>query len=419
MRSVFYSIVGVLLLGGLAGFVRAEYPPGHLPEPHMIPEAGAELPPRTAPKTVPANLTHPPIPDPVWDGVVAGHEDYARRVDALPEPEPEAGWHLFASAGVYYLEPHLESNPGFLVFRRQPGAPPASGVVGLGSEEAFAPQLSFGLLTDCGWGLRTHWWHIDRGSRLLTDFNRDPTLGTFVQTPPLVGVPGFTSPGAVARAFRVFNDYMTFGSHLNLHAWDWEVTRAWHLGGWDLEVAGGVRYAYLSQNYQATRSNSGSGVSGTSRVTVIQDTDLVQTGHNFSGAGPTLAFEVRRPLGDSGFALYATGRGSVLFGRARTHSFQRTVANYRITPVRGAVQTVNTTTARDATRDHNDDLPVDDLELGVEWSRVVGPVRLVGPLRLFLRTGLVGQGWFDAGNGTSDRGDLSFFGLSLTAGVTY
>jgi hypothetical protein len=425
MRLAFSFIVGGLIVGSLAGLVRAgEYPLGLLKQKFMMPEAGAETktpatPHSAGPHTDQAN---PMATDPVWDGVVAGHEAYRNRIDPSFDPGVETGWHLFASAGVYYLEPHLESNPGFIFLHRQgTGAATRSfsGIAGLGSEENMAPQVTIGFISDCGWGLRSHWWHFDQASQVLNAFNTDATLNTIIQTPPLVGISGFSSPGTVARAFRVFNDRMSFGSHLDLHVWDSEVTRAFHWAGWELGVSGGVRYGYISQNYQALRVNGGSGVSGTSRVAVTSDLDLVQTGHNLNGVGPTFALEVRRPLWDTGFALYATGRSSVLFGRGRTRSFQATVQNYRITPARGPVQTVNTTRTSGSTLGHDDVLPVEDLEVGIAWSRVVGPMRLVGPVRLLFQTGLVSQGWFDAGNGTSDKGDLSFFGMSLTAGITY
>jgi hypothetical protein len=148
-------------------------------------------------------------------------------------------------------------------------------------------------------------------------------------------------------------------------------------------------------------------------VVITQDSNLVQTGHNFSGAGPTGEAEVRYHLGDSGFALYGTGRSSVLFGRGRNHSLLITREVRTVTPTRGPVQNVNTIQSVDQTRGYDDVIPVDEVEFGVEWSRTWCH------LYWFVQAGVTAQGWYHAGIASSEIGDLSFFGLSLSAGVSY
>jgi hypothetical protein len=102
-----------------------------------------------------------------------------------------------------------------------------------------------------------------------------------------------------------------------------------------------------------------------------------------------------------------------VFGRGRTHSQQITVENATITPTRGNAQTINTTAFIDAAHGHNDTLPVEEIEFGVEWSHSWG--RTIS----LLQTGVIYQGWINAGNATSENGDLSFFGLRVSAGLTY
>jgi hypothetical protein len=206
---------------------------------------------------------------------------------------------------------------------------------------------------------------------------------------------------------------VAFGSHLEMHVWDNEITRAFDFDGWQFLASLGGRYTYLSQGYSALRANQGKGTSGTSKVTITQDSDQVTTGHNFSGGGPTAALEVHRPLWDTGFALYGVGRTSVVFGRGRTHSQQVSIENYQIVPTKGSTQTVKTTLFYDSAHGSDDDLPVEEVEIGVEWSHRVGRVAFL------LQTGVVYQGWISAGNATSKNGDLSFFGLSLTAGLSF
>ena len=62
---------------------------------------------------------------------------------------------------------------------------------------------------------------------------------------------------------------------------------------------------------------------------------------------------------------------------------------------------------------HHDVHPVEELEVGVEWAATF---RHFGA---FVRTGLVGQIWFDSGNATDDSGNLGFFGLALTGGLDF
>ncbi|HMC63395.1 MAG TPA: hypothetical protein VKI65_00495, partial [Gemmataceae bacterium] len=58
-------------------------------------------------------------------------------------------------------------------------------------------------------------------------------------------------------------------------------------------------------------------------------------------------------------------------------------------------------------------MPVVECEVGAEWGRDWGRAHL------FAQTALVHQTWFGAGDASSDRGQLGFFGLSLTAGISY
>jgi hypothetical protein len=423
MRSSFPLTCGVLLLGCLAGFARggegaAEELTGgqDMPGTEKKPADGdakdsAEKPPaRESPYLLPG-------PGAIWDSLVARHEEYAGKVGSEWQPGTIWPLHFVLSGGVYLLQPHLESNPAYTLFRR-PGAGGVPAAVSftpdLKYDTAFAPLAGLGAFLDCGLGLGTRWWHFDEDSALLGAVNTDPTRTTLFRPAPVFGVPGFVSPSAIAQAFRVFNEAMTFQSHLDLHMWDWEVTQRVELGGWTFLPAAGLRYVYLSQNYQALRSGSGTGTFGTARVNLMQDSDLIQTGHNFSGAGPLAALAVRRPLGDSGFTLYGLSRGAVLFGRGRTQSTQLIVQRRQVIPPRGSTQTVNTTTQTFAANGHDDDLPIWDLEAGVEWSHAFGPRWAV-----FFQTGLVAQMWFNAGNSTSENGDLSFFGLSVTGGVTF
>src|SRR5262249_46417546 len=101
-------------------------------------------------------------------------------------------------------------------------------------------------------------------------------------------------------------------------------------------------------------------------------------------------------------------------GRGRTHSVQTTTAIQQTARGGGLpLQRVTIFRFQDQAFGHDDVVPMDDLEIGLEWGRMVGQARL------FLRAGIVSQTWFNAGTATSENGDLGFFGLNVTTGFLY
>jgi hypothetical protein len=174
-----------------------------------------------------------------------------------------------------------------------------------------------------------------------------------------------------------------------------------------------MRYGYLPQSYSASRFNSGSGKSGTSKVTIIEDSDTIFAGRNFGGVGPTTALELRRQISSFGLALYGIARGSVLFGDGKAQAFPRTVENQQIIPRRGPTQFVRSTNLAQHNSSSEDTLPMGDFEVGVSWTKITGRASF------FLQAGFVSQTWFDAGSATIDEGHFGFYGLPFTTGFNY
>jgi hypothetical protein len=171
--------------------------------------------------------------------------------------------------------------------------------------------------------------------------------------------------------------------------------------------SGGVRYAHLSQNFDARLVSHDFG----------PEIDLLRSGHNFSGAGPTLALEARRPIGNTRFAIYGDVRGSLLFGEASQRVYLLNTFQGPFGPI---------TYSSQVRWNHDTFLPVGEMELGAEYSQLFGGVgnvlrQLHGkpPLSAFIRTGLVAHSWFGAGSASSDGGNLGFLGLEVTAGLDY
>src|SRR5262249_36021939 len=139
----------------------------------------------------------------------------------------------------------------------------------------------------------------------------------------------------------------------------------------------GIRYAHIAQGYNAAVVNANGSLGAT-----------ILSGNNFNGAGPTAALETRRRLGTTGLFLYAKARGSVLFGTARKSAVEKPFAAAE---------------AEEAQSRTHSTIPEGELEFGAGFQRATG----IG--NLFVKFGLVGQGWITAGN-ASDSSGSGFLG---------
>jgi hypothetical protein len=354
------------------------------------------------------------------------------------------GGHFRAGAGFYLLQPHFESNPAFWTTQTtsSPFVSPFRTAATVTERTDFkphleiAPQVWLGYVLDNGLGVRARWWHFEENAHAfsLTPVETDANTFLTVVTNAPLGV-GFTS-----TANRSLPDAISYDARLHLDVWDFEATQDVQAGCWSLLFAGGVRHAHMSQNYDALRSRSGTidtGFGGSTTFTV--DSDTLSSGHSFDGTGPVLALEARRPLGDTGLALFGSARGAILFGSGKQ---QATLQSVRIGRnsfpgpipffmIHGAsavppVSNFNTVTVNESFASWDDVLPVGELELGVEYARNIGPARL------FAQLAFVGQVWwgaddsarsatstfFSPGSGSADS-NLGLIGLSLRTGVDY
>ncbi len=328
-----------------------------------------------------------------------------------PPPDSECGWHFFIEGGFYLIHPYFSQNPGFTTAARNTAA---TQTTDLRYEVDFSPQATLGFVSPCGWGFRTSWWYFDQDQHARPAFVQSTVSGPMVQSAPINGVPGFSSPGSAAQTFGVFNDRFDFNDRLRLDVFDWEAIKDWRTDCWSLLAFGGARYTYLSQGYSAYRFNQGTARSGTTTFTVREDSDAVTSGHGFSGVGLTGGGEVRRRLGATGLSIIGSVRGSVIFGAEQFDSFQRTVENVQIAPTGSTSRTIATATLVQGPHENRGDtLPMLDAEVGLDWSRSFRRALL------FLRAGVVNETWFGAGTGTSESGDLGFFGMRVTAGIHY
>ncbi len=411
-------VVLMLTCGGAIGRAADPDPP---PPPSTASPAPL-LAPQGCPTPLPPLAVVPPGPPTgPWASLVALHNSYVLHTDTFNpghEPLPECCIHVFADAGIYFLQPYFESNP-VSTFTNHALTGAFVPVTTTRTDEfdpdpAFAPRVELGVMGENGLGTRVSWWQLEDATRSRPKADTDKTGATLIGSAPVAGVPGFTTPSAAALKFKVFNDNLRFDSHLKTTVVDWEAFQQLRTDTWTLILAGGLRYTYLSEDYRATRFNNGSGKSGTTKVTVLEDADVVAEGHSFAGVGPTVSLDASRPIGTLGFGLYGTVRSSVVLGTGKIQSYQTSQTDVvpASNPSGKPLLFTNLVFQNDGT-ERDDVLPITEVELGGQWAY---RFRRLG---VFTRVGLVGQAWLGAGNATTESGNLGFLGLTVTGGVDW
>lgn len=160
---------------------------------------------------------------------------------------------LFGTVEVTFLKPHLT------------GAQAAFGLGAVGRliEGEYQPgtRYELGYRGDSGIGVRGRYWSYD------DTFAYVPTFA-----PAIFGI--------------------------RMDAADTEITLDQRLRNWDLQMSGGIRYGRLEY------SNPVATIFGVGSAT-------------FEGVGPTASLTGRRALGNSGFSVFGSARGSVLVGDVR------------------------------------------------------------------------------------------------------
>lgn len=148
----------------------------------------------------------------------------------------------------------------------------------LNTEYGVGPRVWVGIeLGDC-WGLRGRFWSF-----------RDNANGEF-------GSPGVLN-GVGTGNFAV-------GSYdLSAYTIDVEATKSWDCGPWYFEASLGARYAQMRQDGLLAFFEP-----------VDDTTAFGSASRRINGTGVTGSLEAHRCLGESGWNLFANGRGSVLWG---------------------------------------------------------------------------------------------------------
>lgn len=292
------------------------------------------------------------------------------------------------NAGVNFIRPFFHSNPAFqFSFVGQPGRR-----VDFDYDVAPSPHVALGYDSPSGWGLRLSWFEFDQAADQIvfahpgTGSINGLVLPITVHFPQPAGLP----PVNVVTKGQT----LTFSNGLDLDVMDLEITRRFLWGSADTRVSLGARSLYLFQDF---RGYAG----GVAPPPLVSDYYL-RSSNTFNGIGPTCALEIVQPLGSSMFSVYGTGRLSLLCGDFRSAATR--------TELQGGVVISRLGVASS----QEESIFQGDLELGIEASRRFGAA--LG----FLRTGIAGQCFEDAGNAiVPGSGNLRFLGLALTAGLEF
>lgn len=302
---------------------------------------------------------------------------------------------MIGGVGLYLIQPYFETNPAFSVFVQSTGPGER---VDIKHHMDVAPLVWLGYIGANGVGVRGRWWYFREGTSQTISF---PGGGNF-------SVFGASVMGAqlIVDSPSAYN----VTSKLQLQVADLETVKNASIGDWDFLLAGGVRYADVSQNYNAYANPATQGP--------------VLSGNSFTGIGPVLALEARCPLWGCWLSFYGSARSSLLFGRLNQHAFgNKTQFDANATPpAPGPGDVINAA-------HHDQVVASEELEVGLEAHM------RVKSLTVFGQVAMVGQEWYGAGNasrsafsqpptgapvfGTDISSNLGFFGLAVRLGVNY
>jgi hypothetical protein len=279
-----------------------------------------------------------------------------------------------------FLKPRFEDNLAFSTVDSD----------GVSFEELSDTEFDYGLeLSPRVWvqydhgdglGLRAQYWQFDHEA----DFES--------ASPPANGFGRIATPqfADVDISTTIPTDTLSASSALNAYAIDLEGTKRVEFCNWWLGVSGGVRYASVDQMYKARLRDDDGDLEGE-----------INFQHRIGGVGPTVSLFAARCYGYD-FTLFGLVRGALLFGDAES----------RLEAAEDLDLEDPFVTRQKTSRE--DLLPVGEMQIGVDWSP-----QTCGQWQPLVSVALEGQLWSNAGNASSEDGDLGFFGFNVGVGAAH
>jgi hypothetical protein len=385
--------------------------------------------------------TPPPVP------VVISPPVCPREVEAGPGANLNGGdwtngWFALGGGGLYLLRPYAQDNTAFRTTYITSGT--VGGVAtsqGQTTNKNFAWTLEpagafwLGVTSPCGFGFRGRYFFFNSASQdavtSLTPFQAASlpgaatTFTSFISPSPFTpaflpgalppaaaGQSSFGSPSAVLLLPSpngepgIGQDVLRFTSNLHIDAVDAEPTYLWENRNWSVLAGAGARYLHFQQGYRGSLVNDGGGFP-------ISETQLLEISKNFRGGGPTVSGQLTWRIAQTGVALYASARGSLLVGKADQFTRFTEVINDP-TGISGVPGTpVFSRTESSIPNSTDMVLPVAEFELGFEYGLTLFDNRW------FFRASAVNQTYFGVGNAAGGNNNLSLLGCQLGLGVNF
>jgi hypothetical protein len=331
---------------------------------------------------------------------------------------------FFAGVGLYLMQPYFVNNPAYNFLSETSVDSDVKAVavdrINVSQHLNVAPLVWLGYEGVDGFGGRVRYWYLDQGTSQTASLAPFSGQAENPDNPVVVNGTLVTLTSATPLGLQAFGDTLSMitpestslavTTRLEVQVLDLEAFQRFRTGPWDFVLSGGVRLAQVDQTYNAYDNQNNNPV----------EFRTLASSYYFQGAGPVLALEIRRALGNSGLTAYASARGSVVIGSAQQDA-----------SFGGPMLRNDDPNPQFATQHWDRGLPIGELEFGFEFDRRVGPVELVGQIAL------VGQDWFGAGNSSRSTpatpgptpnlveggipvdSDITFFGLALRLGVEY
>ena len=240
----------------------------------------------------------------------------------------------------------------------------------------YSTRYTLGYSGGDGFGGRLRYWEFDADADESAVARRGQQLDNFSTNLGRTIIPVSAGPGQRYVA----------GQNLELNVFDAEGTYHRDNARYAFTASVGARFADLHEDVTFA-TFTGAGVR----------TGLSDQNYSFRGAGPTVSLLGRKRLWTTNWAIFASGRFSVLYGESQENVGGQTGAGNQISFRHNSYDRI---------------VPVVDLQSGIEWSH---PCECFGGSTFFARTAIESQSWIDA----MPTGDLGFLGMSLGAGWAF
>lgn len=295
--------------------------------------------------------------------------------DGEPHRIPPVRGHgrFIGEVGAYFLVPYYGNRQAFSTT-----VGTTSTATNFSREIDAGPRASIGYLFHSGFGFRANYWYFHGDAN---ESISNGNAGAAISTPLLAPFQALSPSAALTQGLGA--DRMAFTQSVDVHVVDAEMLKECPVLDTTFLLSFGARYARVVQSYSATRTNGG-------------DFEAIHSNSRFAGWGPTTSLELIHRLGGSNLAVYASGRGSFLFGVDRFEQGRQG---------QGFVDYGYESQTRCAT--------IVEAELGLQYGCSLGHGFA------FIRVGGVYQRWFDVGSPVGSNGDLTFAGGTVRLGIVY